>query len=230
MIFQMKVNLINLKMNEPQTHDPKPPNPRQPTGIISLHLYPRNPFGPGWPCPLFIVVTAAKRGFLLPKETWDFPDKKHWPKIWLGTLDIKFDNGNNKANLSLLKAWTPYLFVAVLLVLSRLPHLPFKDFLSGVAISYPGILGTAISASSTPLYLLGTILIVVGLITVFLHRMSLSDVKAAFSERGKMLLGTGFVLVFTVPMVRITSIRGSIRRISRGCPLSWPNGWRCMWG
>jgi len=88
-------------------------------------------------------------------------------------------------------------------VLSRLPHLPFKDLLSGVAISYPGILGTAISASSTPLYLPGTILIVVGLITVFLHRMSLSDVKAAFSESGKMLLGAGFVLVFTVPMVRI---------------------------
>jgi len=152
---------------------------------------------------LFIVVTAAKRGFLLPKETWDFPEKKDWPKIWLGTLDIKFDNGNHKPHLSLLKAWTPYLFVAILLVLSRLPHLPFKDLLSGVAISYPGILGTAISASSTPLYLPGTILIVVGLITVFLHRMSLSDVKAALSESGKMLLGAGFVLVFTVPMVRI---------------------------
>lgn len=152
---------------------------------------------------LFIVVTAAKRGFLLPKVTWDFPEKKDWPKIWLGSLDIKFDNGNNKFHLSLIKAWSPYLFVAVLLVLSRLPHLPFKDILSGIAISYPEILGTSISASSTPLYLPGTILIVVGLITVFLHRMTLPDVKAALSESGKMLLGAGFVLVFTVPMVRI---------------------------
>jgi lactate permease len=152
---------------------------------------------------LFIVVIAAKRGFLLPEDTWDFPEKKDWPKIWLGTLDIKFDNGNNKAHLSLLKAWTPYLFVAVLLVLSRLPHLPFKDLLTGVAISYPEILGTAISASSTPLYLPGTILIVVGLITVFLHSMSFPDVRAAISESVKMLLGAGFVLIFTIPMVRI---------------------------
>jgi lactate permease len=148
-------------------------------------------------------VIAAKRGFLLPEDTWDFPEKKDWPKIWLGTLDIKFDNGNNKAHLSLLKAWTPYLFVAVLLVLSRLPHLPFKDLLTGVAISYPEILGTAISASSTPLYLPGTILIVVGLITVFLHSMSFPDVRAAISESVKMLLGAGFVLIFTIPMVRI---------------------------
>ncbi len=152
---------------------------------------------------LFIVVTAAKRGFLLPKETWNFPEKKDWPKIWLGNLDINFENGNKKSDLSLVNAWSPYLFVAVLLVLSRLPHLPFRSFLTGIEISYPEILGTAISASSTPLYLPGTILIVVGLITVFLHRMTLPDVKAALSESGKMLLGAGFVLVFTVPMVRI---------------------------
>jgi lactate permease len=152
---------------------------------------------------LFIVVIVSKKGFLLPKETWDFPEKKDWPKIWLGSLNIKFDNGNNKINLSLVKAWSPYLFVAVLLVLSRLPHLPFKDILTGIAISYPEILGTAISASNTPLYLPGTILIVVGLITVFLHRMTLPDVKAALSESMKMLLGAGFVLIFTIPMVRI---------------------------
>ena len=152
---------------------------------------------------LFIVVTAAKRGFLLPKETWDFPEKSSWPKIWLGTLDIKINNGNNKSGLSLVKAWAPYLFVAVLLVISRLPHLPFRSFLTGAEISYPEILGTVISASSTPLYLPGTILILVGLITVFLHKMALKDVKAALSESGRMLLGAGFVLIFTVPMVRI---------------------------
>ena len=152
---------------------------------------------------LFIVVSAAKRGFLLPKDTWDFPEKSSWPEIWLGSLDIKTNNGNNKADLSLVKAWAPYLFVAVLLVLSRLPHLPFRSFLTGVEISYPEILGTAISASSTPLYLSGTILIVVGLITIFLHKMVLKDVRAALSESGRMLLGAGFVLVFTVPMVRI---------------------------
>ena len=33
--------------------------------------------------------------------------------------------------------------------------------------------------------------------------MKLRDVKAALSESGSMLLGAGFVLIFTVPMVRI---------------------------
>src|SRR5690606_38132691 len=34
-------------------------------------------------------------------------------------------------------------------------------------------------------------------------RMKLKDVKAALSESSRMLLGAGFVLIFTVPMVRI---------------------------
>jgi lactate permease len=152
---------------------------------------------------LTIVVGAAKKGFLLPKETWDFPERKSWPKLWLGTLDIKLDDGKTETSFSLIKAWAPYLFVAALLVLSRLPQLPFRSILTSVEISYHEILGTAISATSTPLYLPGTILLFVGLITLFMHKMKLPDVKAALLESGRMVLGAGFVLIFTVPMVRI---------------------------
>ncbi len=143
------------------------------------------------------------RGFLLPKETWDFPEPKDWPRLWLGTLDIKLNDRPSATSLSLGKAWLPYLLVAILLVLSRLPQLPVKDFLSGIKISYPEIFGTTISAASTPLYLPGTILIVVGLLTVWMHRMKWPEVRAALSESGRMVLGAGFVLIFTVPLVRI---------------------------
>lgn len=107
------------------------------------------------------------------------------------------------APFSLAKAWTPYVLVAVILVLTRLPQLPIKEFLSTLRVSYDDILGTGISAASTPFYLSGTILIVAGMITIALHKMRLQDVKMSFSESARMALGAGFVLIFTVPMVRI---------------------------
>ncbi|MEK6479574.1 L-lactate permease [Catalinimonas sp. 4WD22] len=171
--------------------------------LTGIFLGPEFPSLLGSLVGMAIVVTAAKRGFLLPKESWDFPERKSWPKLWMGTLDIQLDDEKEDTSFSLIRAWAPYLFAAGLLVLSRLPQLPFKTLLTSVAISYEEILGTGISASSTPLYLPGTILLVVGLITLFLHHMKLPDVKAALSESGRMVLGAGFVLIFTVPMVRI---------------------------
>ena len=152
---------------------------------------------------LVIVVTAARKGFLLPKATWDFAPKESWPKGWMGTLEVRADDLIGKAPFSLARAWVPYLVVAVLLVMSRLPQLPFKSLLTSLEISYRGILGTEVSASSTPLYLPGTILLLAGLVTVFLHKMDLRDVKRAIADSSKMVLGAGFVLIFAVPMVRI---------------------------
>jgi len=53
------------------------------------------------------------------------------------------------------------------------------------------------------LYLPGTILLIAGGIAIGVHRMKATEVRAAVSESARLLLGAGFVLVFTVPMVRI---------------------------
>jgi lactate permease len=63
-------------------------------------------------------------------------------------------------------AWAPYLLVALLLVLTRLAALPFQGWLQGVHIEVNNILGTPISTSFAPLYLPGTIFLVVVLVTV----------------------------------------------------------------
>src|SRR5690606_26590598 len=76
-------------------------------------------------------------------------------------------------------------------------------WLTRFEIGYDDIFGTGISASSTPLYLPGTILLLVGMITVWLHKMKPGDVRRSFGESARMALGAGFVLLFTVPMVRI---------------------------
>jgi len=150
-----------------------------------------------------VVVYAAKRGFLMPKKVWAFDEEKNWPTTWMGTLNVKLEKQENRRKISLTRAWVPYVLLAVFLVLSRLGQLPIKKWLTGVKIDWSEILGTSISATSSPLYLPGTILLLVGLITIILHKMKVIEVKMAFSESFKMLLGAGFVLVFTIPMVRI---------------------------
>jgi lactate permease len=81
---------------------------------------------------------------------------------------------------------------------------PFKDVLLSVNFSTRNILGEAgISGSFQPLYLPGGILVFVCLVTLFLHRMRVQDFGKAIKESTGTLLGAGFVLVFTVPMVRI---------------------------
>lgn len=150
-----------------------------------------------------IVVVAAKRGFLIPKKSWDFDEEKNWPSTWFGTLNVKLNSDGEHKKMHLAKAWLPYLIMAGLLVLSRLPQLPLKAMLTDVKIMWSEILGTSISASSSPLYLPGTILLIAGIITIVLHKMKSADVKTAFKDSTKMLVGAGFVLVFTIPMVRI---------------------------
>ncbi|MEQ9441850.1 MAG: L-lactate permease [Cyclobacteriaceae bacterium] len=169
------------------------------TGIL---LGPEFPSLLGALVGLAIVTTAARRGFLVPAKVWDFPPEEEWPSAWMGKLRITVEQ-EASARMHLARAWMPYLLVAVLLVLSRLPQLPIKEVLNNIQIQWNGILGTSISASSTPLYLPGTMLIVVVGITYFLHHMRSSALKSALNESGKLLLGAGFVLIFTIPMVRV---------------------------
>jgi lactate permease len=149
-----------------------------------------------------IVTFAAKKRFLVPRDNWDFEPAETWPKWWIGTLDVKVDNTSGKV-ISTSIAWVPYLLVAVFLVLSRLPQLPFSGLLKAWKVGNTDIMGTGIAAASTPLYLPGSILIFVVILTYFIHRMSKSEMKAAISESSRIILGAGFVLIFAVPMVRV---------------------------
>ena len=148
-----------------------------------------------------VVTLAARKGFLVPKTRWDFPDKTAWPGEWSGILRIDLEDRDGR--MPLWRAWTPYLLVAALLVLTRLRELPLGEWLKTVRVGWDDILGTGISAATTPLYLPATVLIVVALVTVALHRMPAREFSRALGDSSRLLLGAGFVLIFTVPMVRI---------------------------
>lgn len=110
---------------------------------------------------------------------------------------------SEKKPMSMALAWAPYVLLAVVLVASRVSA-DFKNFLKSVSLSFGDILGEAgISAAIQPLYLPGGILVFVALLAVLLQSRQVSPLVKAFGESSKTLIGAGFVLVFTIPMVRI---------------------------
>lgn len=174
-----------------------------PYALAGVFLGPEFPSMIGGLIGLAIVVPAAKAGFLIPKESWDFADPKEWPAEWMGTIEMKLDDVAGKTPVKIWMAWLPYVLLALLLVFSRTND-TFRELLTSVSFGFNNILGEAgISASLQPLYLPGGILVMVVLMTFFLHKMKFDELKAALSESSKTLLGAGFVLIFTIPMVRI---------------------------
>jgi lactate permease len=177
-----------------------------PYALTGMFLGPEFPSLLGGLVSMTVVVFAAKRGFLMPKTVWDFPAKSSWLKGWMGSLEIKQDDVNAPSTVSPIVAWVPYLLVAVLLVCSRV-FAEFKSLLSSVTLSFSNILGEAgVSAAFSPLYLPGGLLVIAAIAALFLQAKSgqkRAVFKNAFFDSSKTIIGAGFVLIFTIPMVRL---------------------------
>lgn len=170
--------------------------------LTGIFLGPEFPSLLGGLVGLAVVTLAARAGFLVPKTVWQFADRKDWPLSWMGTIEMRAEDIGNRP-MSSLRAWIPYVLVGALLVVSRIfPEVTAA--LKSVALNFTGILGeTGINAGLDPLYLPGGVLVAVVLITFFIHRMRLSELNRAVRESSGVLFSAGFVLLFTVPMVRI---------------------------
>lgn len=173
-----------------------------PYAFTGIFLGPEFPSLAGGLFGLLIVVTAAKKGFLVPEKSWDFCPEKEWPAEWLGSLKMELDDIKGKP-MSLAIAWLPYVLLGIVLVLSRV-NADFKGWLLSVSLSFNNILGEqGISASIEPLYLPGGVLVFAALVAVLIQARNAKPLAQAFGESTKTLIGAGFVLIFTIPMVRI---------------------------
>lgn len=184
--------------------------------IIARLLGPEFPSMLGSLIGMAIVVPAARAGFLMPKgeRPWDFDRRENWEPEWTGSIEVR-DVGHRAGNMGLFKAWSPYLIVAGLLVLTRLRELPFVEQVFGEgmrslgvvlrswALVLPNLFGSGITARVEPLYLPGSIFILVACITAVLHQMDRRAVGRAWRQSGRMLIGASVALVFTVPMVQV---------------------------
>lgn len=154
------------------------------------------------------TVIAAKTGFLCPKKVWDFGNKEEWNSDWLATAKV---SAPKESNMSLLMAWAPYVLIAVLLVLTRIPQLGLKAILNdappaALKLSVDNILGfPSLDYSLKWAYLPGTFFIVVALLTCLLHKMGAQQIKTAWKETFKQVSGAAIAVIFGLALVQIMS-------------------------
>ncbi|MCB1205814.1 MAG: L-lactate permease [Verrucomicrobiae bacterium] len=175
-----------------------------PYWLVARFLGPEFPTLAGSATGMFLVVFAAKRGWLVPKpeESWDFPDRGQWPAEWSGSLSLPHDDSSGPV-IRPVKAWTPYLLVALLLVATRLPQWPIGTWLKAVSLDIPDLFGSGIAVSVQPLYLPSTVFLLVALFASWWHRVSGEGMKRAWARAGRTTLSASTALVFTVPMVQV---------------------------
>lgn len=156
---------------------------------------------------LALVMFTSSKGFLMPKETFDFGPRASWEERWMGSVNPDHLEDINRRKMGLMTAWAPYIVIAVLLLATRLID-PVANALRAdnpfVTIPFTDILGvTGISTTWQWIYSPGTIFIVTCLITYLLHRMNGTQIRKTWTVAGRQILGTAVALLFAVPLVRI---------------------------
>jgi len=173
---------------------------------------------------LAIVVPAAKRKLFLGNiKPWDFPERDQWDVTWIGKLSADPNNSHEQPSfhMSLFRAWLPYLMVAVLLVITRVPHIPglmLKERLTcqQVTMKFDNILKVnelaeelsipsqkikMLSQKVQLLHLPGTIFMLVSISMLWIHRMGRNRLADAWGEAVQMLARPALALSFAVAMV-----------------------------
>ncbi|WP_052050695.1 L-lactate permease [Leptolyngbya sp. KIOST-1] len=172
-----------------------------PYSLTAIFLGPEFPSMIGGLVGLAIVVTLIRLGWLQPQRPWDFPPPESWPESWSGSVVPTLPSP--PAGMTVVKAWLPYVLLGVLLVLSRLSQLPLKGWLQGARVAWTGIFGTTITAASAPLYLPGTMFLLVVAITYGLHQMKPGDLGQALGRSLPVLQKTALALGAAVLMARV---------------------------
>ena len=188
-----------------------------PYTLTGVFLGPEFPSLVGALIGLSIVVPAAKAGFLIPRKTWDFPQKETWPLDWKGkNLELREEWGENQSSpgekgrekgdppprVSILRAWLPYVLVAGLLLITRLWS-PLKNALASVSITWTDIFKTTVSTGFQPLYLPGFLFLITVVITVFIQKIPGNKAKKAVTRSFGNIFGPAVALGFAVPMVKV---------------------------
>ncbi|WP_424346330.1 L-lactate permease [Kocuria sp. CH-021] len=169
--------------------------------LVARFLGPEFPSMFGGILGLVLVMFTSSKGFLMPKDTFQFGPRNSWPARWMGTIEPA-EATDVSTHMSTLRAWAPYALMAGLLVATRVIA-PLKEWLTGLAIPFENILGTEISTTVQPFYLPGFVLILASVFAYLLHRMSSREIAQTLKISAGQLAGTAAALLFAVPLVRV---------------------------
>ena len=157
-----------------------------------------------------ISVIAAKKGFLVPKKTWDFGDPEKWDDSWLATRKV---SPVAESDMPLLKAWVPYVLIAAILVVTRIPQLGLKSLLTSGLPFVVGIqnlfgfdnLDWTLKWAYTP----GVVFILVALLTNVMHKMRAEKIKQSWKDTIDQVTGAAIALLFGLALVEVMKYKNA---------------------
>ena len=178
-----------------------------PSVTVAWLLGPEFPSLLGGLIGLGIVLFTSSKGFLMPKETFDFGPRANWEERWMGKIAPGEARDPNEAHkMTLVRAWSPYVILALLLVMTRVFE-GVNEFLTtpGVTqLNLESILGVeGINTSVQFFFSPGFIMIVSAALGYLIYRMSAQQIVQTWKIAGRQLFGTAIALLFAVPMVRV---------------------------
>ena len=177
--------------------------------ICAMFLGPEFPSLIGGLVGLGVTIVAARKGFLVPKNKFEFPEKSAWADHWKATMEVKEDETLKiDTKVSPVMAWVPYGIIALILVVTRIPAIGLKAILSAPvapwAIGLKTILGVEVNWVFKWAWNPGVIpFIVVALLIIPLHKMKGQQIKAAWKETCAMVGGAAIALLFGIAMVQL---------------------------
>ena len=145
---------------------------------------------------LVVTIYAAKNKFLVPKTVWKFSE---------GETIVK-----SEKHINLFFAWLPYILIAAVLIITRLPALGIKDIINTNAkgiflIQIPNLLGVEQLDFSLKWANIPGVLpfIPVAIATIFLHKMPAEKVRSAWGDTFRQIGGAAVAIVAGICLVQI---------------------------
>jgi len=171
-----------------------------------------------------VVVGLLKAGLFEPETEWHFPPHEEWPDHWVGEIEPGGDSGTatgsgtaadggvstsdsapvDTPSMGLLRAWSPYIVLVVLLISTRVIG-PVATFLQeGPLMTLQwDIFGTGIQGSIGWAYVPGTWLLASALVAIPIFGMTTEQVAGAWEEAVGKIISPAVVLAFVIAMVEI---------------------------
>jgi lactate permease len=165
-----------------------------------------------------LTLALLNNGYLLPEDEWEFPDRDDWADHWVGDIEpggAGLETDDNTGEMSLVKAWSPYIILAVLLVLTRLID-PISDAITdadvgvtvgdvtlGIVLAWRDILGTGLDGSIGWVNVPGFWLLLSALVAIPIFGMSGTQVRSAWGEAARKIAAPFVALTFVLMMVEV---------------------------
>lgn len=153
---------------------------------------------------LLVSITAAKKNFLTPKKEFYFDKKENWDESWLSNTEIPEPK---TSDMSLVKAFAPYVIIIAILVVTRICQKAGMDWANAMKTFTIGTGNSGIILGQNwnwaALWSPGVVFILVALLTVGLHGMKKEEVVGAWKDTFAQVKGAAIALFFGVAMVNI---------------------------